>query len=270
MANQRERKSVDRSKLEFADNVPPWIDDLGTPGYSREVRKVIEYFLAYSPCPSLSARRIALTSCGWPSDTPSKDSLFVRSLLDEAGLVLGVNYFTCCKREEEIELFSAAEMGSDFCATTSSNRIALVGNGNLAMDLFRSMRNALAHFRFCLVPKSGSLFLAMENGVPTKQGFEVKARLFLSIETLEAWIELIKGGRVRMQAEEKRKEAKQKQLEERLVKAIEAGDVKAQRDVAANLGINKAEAKRILGNLKDQQRIRYVPQTHRWEALSHE
>ena len=98
----------------------------------------------------------------------------------------------------------------------------------------------------------------------------MKARLFLSIEALEAWIELIKDGRARMQAEEKRKEAKQKQLEERLIQAIEAGDVKTQRDVATNLGIKKAEAKRILGNLKDQQRIRYVPQTHRWEVLSHE
>lgn len=270
MANRRERKSVDRSKLEFADNVPTWIDDLGAPGYSQEVREVIEYFLAYSPCPGLSSRRIALTSCGWPTDTPSKDSLFVRSLLEEADLSLDANYFMRSKREDEIELFSAAEMGSDFCTTTSSNRIALVGNGNLAMDLFRSIRNALAHFRFCLVPKSGSLFLAMENGVPSKQGFEVKARLFLSIEALEAWIELIKDGRARMQAEEKRKEAKQKQLEERLIQAIEAGDVKTQRDVATNLGIKKAEAKRILGNLKDQQRIRYVPQTHRWEVLSHE
>ncbi len=267
MARQGERRPIDQSKLEYAANLPTWIDDLDSPNYSQEVVEVIKYFLAHSPCADVSARRVSLTSCGWPKDTPSRDSLFMRSMLAEAHLVLGESYFTCGKREEELDLFSNAGMGSDFYETSATNRVALVSSGNPAMDLFKAIRNSLAHFRFCLVSKPDTLYLAMENGVPGKNGFEVKARLFLSIKTLQTWIELIHDGKARMKAEEEREYARQKELEERLLLAIDAGEVKKEGDIAPLLNLKKAEAKRILVKLKKGGLVEYVPQKRRWERL---
>lgn len=267
MAKPRERKPIDPSKLEYAANLPTWIDELDSSNYSQEASEVIKYFLAYSPCAGVSARRVSLTSRGWPTDTPRKDDLFMRSMLAEAHLVSGENYFTCGKREEELDLFSNAGMGSDFYETAATNRVALVSSGNPAMDLFKAIRNSLAHFRFCLVSKSNTLYLAMENGVLSGQRFEVKARLFLSINTLQAWIELIRDGKARMKAEEERESARQRELEERLLRAIDAGEVKKEGDIAPLLSIKKAEAKRILGKLRGEGRVKYASQKRCWERL---
>ena len=258
------QRQVDETKLEFAIHPPAWVDSLESPAYTEEIKELLEFFLAYSPCRGVSARGVSLARYGWSADTPKKGGLFAREFFAAAGLEAGVNYFTCTKREEELDLFQQAEMDAEFHSDCRGNRVALISSGNLILDIFKAIRNAIAHFRFCLVERSGTTYIAMENGVPKGDRFEVKARIFLSIDTLGAWVDLAKSGKEREAAELQRMEDERKALEEKLYSAVLAGEVRKADDSAVVLGLKKSESKKILMGLKNQKRIEYSNKQKRW------
>ncbi len=104
----------------------------------------------------------------------------------------------------------------------------------------------------------------MENGLPKKDRFEVKARIFLSVNTLRVWIDLVKSGKEREAAESQCLEDERKALEKKLYSAVLAGKVKKEADSAAILELKKADARKILMSLKEQKLIEYSRKRRCW------
>lgn len=111
------------------------------------------------------------------------------------------------------------------------------------------------------------MFVAMENGLPKKERFEVKARIFLRVETLKELVALVKNGSAKEAAEALRIAEERTHLEEKLYAEVLAGNIKKATDAYTVLGLKKSESNKVLACLKKQGRIEYLRKQKRWTCV---
>lgn len=267
---RKERKPIDQSKLEMGINPPSWVDSFDDAKYTDAICKVLTFFLAYTPVKGTSARGIPLTEYGWSSDTPKKKSIFTQLMLRRANLEINDSLFSGEKREDECALFEKAGMGPDFFKTCSSNRIALISSGSFPIDILKAIRNSIAHTRFIVVDLDEGPFLAMENGMPKGDSFEVKARLFLSVSTLEAWTELIRQGKEAEESEIKRLSDAENTLKRNLLQAIRDGQIATYESAMNSFELNKGKTSKLFRELKGEGLIDFSRKKHCWVCTQSE
>ena len=197
------KKKRDLSHVEFAEHPPKWVKpfDISFIRENEDIREVINFFVVNSPCANVSARGIDLTAYNWKEKNPPKGKYLYDRLLSVADLVENESLFIGESVDKTKELFSTASMQDDFWQKYTSNRIAIVNGGNLIMTIFKVIRNCFAHCRFTIISINNDYIIAMENGVASKERFEVKGRLILKLSTLVEWVRIIKEGH--SEAEEK-------------------------------------------------------------------
>lgn len=166
MAEKKRRKPVDKTKIEYVEPKPSWIKAVKVNDHNDVMGSIIQFFLAESPCKGVSSRGISLLDYGWADSVPPKSGYLHRRLLEVANLCDGSTLFTATRKEEMKNRFVDADMPGNFASTCTSNRVVALINSNFVLDLFRIIRNSLAHCRFQLVEKNGVDFIAFENGMP--------------------------------------------------------------------------------------------------------
>lgn len=185
MAEKKRRKPVDKTKIEYVEPKPSWIKAVKVNDPNDVMGSIIQFFLVESPCKGVSSRGISLLDYGWADSVPPKSGYLHQRLLEVANLRDGSTLFTATRKEEMKNRFVDADMPGNFASTCTSNRVVALINSNFVLDLFRIIRNSLAHCRFQLVEKNGVDFIAFENGMPGKDiigadSFEVSSRFFLN------------------------------------------------------------------------------------------
>ncbi len=269
------RKKVDKSKLEYGVHPPVWVTPLANNTFSNaKVERVLNFFLVQTPCKLVSARRVLLTEYGWDEETPSKGGYLEKNLFAIAGLKKDINLFIGKNREDEQGLFERSHMDSVFYESCMTNRVAFISGGNTLLDLFRTIRNAIAHFRFELFERDGKTFLAMENGLPNPSGlFEVKARLFLDVDTLVAWIDFIETGAAKEKEERKLQEMFEIKRQDELVKhalcLIGQGKISKQADLQEQCALSTAETRKLISTLKEKGLAEYSRSIRQWKVVEH-
>lgn len=267
------RKNVDKSKLEYGAHPPVWVTPFTSSSlYTTKVEHVLNFFLVQTPCKLVSARGILLTKYGWETETPSKGGYLEKNLFAIAGLERNINLFIGKSREDERTLFERSHMDSHFYESCMTNHVAFISGGNTLLDLFRTIRNAMAHFRFELLERDGKTFLAMENGLPNSSGsFEVKARLFLDIDTLVAWIDFIKTGAAKEKEERELQEMLDIKRQDELVKhalcLIGKGKISRQADLQEQCALSAAETRKLILTLKEKGLAEYSHSIRQWKVV---
>ena len=165
-------------------------------------------------------------------------------------------------------------MPGNFASTCTSNRVVALINSNFVLDLFRIIRNSLAHCRFQLVEKNGVDFIAFENGMPGKDligadSFEVSSRLFLKCSTLIDWIAVVKSEAI-YEAEEiaRKKETSEREWENKrqlVLSRISSGFYSNKDDLGKDCELSKRNLDKLLGELKAQGLIAYSRSNRKWE-----
>lgn len=191
-----------------------------------------------------------------------------------ANLCDGSTLFTATRKEEMKNRFVDADMPGNFASTCTSNRVVALINSNFVLDLFRIIRNSLAHCRFQLVEKNGVDFIAFENGMPGKDligadSIEVSSRLFLKCSTLIDWIAVVKSEAI-YEAEEiaRKKETSEREWENKrqlVLSRISSGPYSNKDDLGKDCELSKRNLDKLLGELKAQGLIAYSRSNRKWE-----
>ena len=228
-------------------------------------KKIIKFFVINTPCEKVSAREKPFTEYGWDDKNPKKEGYLHKKLLEIANLERDINYFTCEKLDEEIQMFSNADMNEAFYDKCISNRIAFLINGNEVISLFKAIRNGFAHARFTIRLVDTKEFIAMENGVAISANqFEVKARIFISKETLLSWIDLIQNG---AQTEKRLLEEEKLRIEAGIVKTINSGINKSLEVIISNLDFDEYKVKKVINEL-NKKKIEYSKKEKQWVVIN--
>ena len=185
----------------------PWIEE-NIPqeiAESREWHNILSFFLIHSPCKPQSNKRHAIEDI-WGA----KPWLSARYLKRQLNLAItGIDQCPLKKaknsHELDSELSSANIDGQDFYLKPDRQiavftEISGNGNSSVYMSFFYHLRNSLAHARFGFTHNSkGEYVLIFEDGRSKGQdGFEVKARGLIKLESLSNIIETIEAGPSRL------------------------------------------------------------------------
>lgn len=254
-----------KENREYAPHPPDWVKHTDIDELSDDWKKIIEFFVLYSPCENVSARGKPLSVYGWKDKNPPKEGYLYRRLMESANLVENTSYFTCNKQDEEKDLFSKAHLEADFMNYCNKNEVAYLLNGNEVMCLFKTIRNGFAHGRFTFVNVGQSTYVAMENGVASAGFFEVKARLFLSKETLQKWINIVENESA-IEREQSEKELTEKI--KKIIDSVKQGDNKSAEAIASATGLPDGDVRKILNELKNSNNITYSRKASGWVLIS--
>ena len=262
-----EKKKRDISHVEFADHPPTWVkmSDLTFVKRNNDMQTVLDFFVVHSPCSNVSARGIDLTAYNWSDNNPPKGKYLYNKILSVADLVENQTLFIGEGVDKTKDLFIQAGMDSDFWNKISSNRIALVPNGNLIMTIFKIIRNCFAHCRFTIVPLNDDFLIAMENGVAKANRFEVKSRMILKLSTLIEWIRIIKED---YSEAEKQEQQYAKQVEAALLDVIRNNDYQDTDDMISKVDYSRKDVKAAKKRLITLKIIEYSRKEKRWVILS--
>lgn len=274
MAEKKRRKPVDKTKIEYVEPKPSWIKAVKVNDHNDVMGSIIQFFLVESPCKGVSSRGLSLLDYGWVDSVPPKSGYLHRRLLEVANLCDGSTLFTATRKEEMKKRFVDAGMPGNFASTCTSNRVVALINSNFVLDIFRIIRNSLAHCRFQLVDKNGVDFIAFENGMPGKDligadAFEVSSRLFLKCSTLIDWIAVVKSEAI-YEAEEiaRKKETSEREWENKrqlVLSRISNGSYSNKDDLGKDCELSKRSLDKLLGELKAQGLIAYSRSNRKWE-----
>lgn len=182
---------VNESDFIHAEIPPKWIsnakDNLEEKLKDDDFRKILDFFVIFTPCKELSARSKPLKEkYGWEDTyglkksmrlSPSKQSIFLfaeswkemKAVLAEADLV---DNFHSNFEHERGGFYQKSKQNQPNC-------------------IFYHLRNCLAHGRFCIREKDGDWTFIFED---FGQKSRVSARMILKKSTLLRWIEIIEGG----------------------------------------------------------------------------
>ena len=225
-------KSVDKTKLEFGAHPPVWCNALSVEE-EETIKEIYKFFVVNTPCKDVSAMSVPISSYGWTEDTPPKDGYLQKRICEAAGLVKDSNLFIGNEREDMKALFTAAAMDESFTDKYTENRIAILINGNLLMELFRNIRNSFAHCRFCLKKVEGDMIFAMENGAVNGSTCEIKSRMIIKKSTFEEWIRIIKNEAATEKALLK---AEQEKLKQDIIATVSNEEVRSIAQLATLIG----------------------------------
>ena len=178
------------------DEIPPkWIrnakDNLEEKLKDDDFRKILDFFVIFTPCKGASARAKPLKEKYRWEDTyglkksmrlaPSKQSIF---LFAESG-------------KEMKAILVEADLVDNFPSNLEYERGCFYQGSKKQLDsVFSHIRNCFAHGRFSIKEKDGDwtfIFEDVGNGRGVPKGTP-SARMILKKSTLLRWIEIIEGG----------------------------------------------------------------------------
>lgn len=256
-----EKKVVNVEKLEMTNFIPSWISDGDLLNMDEDTKKIIYFFVAETPCKDESARGKTLSQYGWDKSAPPKNGEFEKKLFEIAELT-EENLFFESKREEMKELFNKTGMTSTFYKKLDGNFIVSLRNGNSVLEIFRHIRNSLAHLRFEIKNTGTETFFIFEDGTKFRRQFEVKARMILKKETLLKWIEWIKTGAEKIKEQVLEKEA---EIENEILEFIKNNNVQSVEKIAQELEYEKRQVGNAIKRMKEQNKIEY--KNKKWKAI---
>lgn len=251
------KKQVDIEKLEMTEFVPNWISDGDILNMDEDTRKIIYFFVAETPCKNESARGKTLSQYGWENDDPPKEGNFEEGLFEIAGLTKE-NLFFESKREKMKERFNETGMTGAFYEKLGGNFIVSLVNRNRVLDIFRHIRNSIAHLRFDIKNTELGTFFIFEDGAQNGKKFEVKARMILKKETLLKWIEWIKTG-----TEEVKKQIQE--MDNKILEFVKNNSVQSMGEISEKLKYRKNKVENAIKRLKEQNKIEY--RNRKWNVI---
>ena len=251
------KKQVDIEKLEMTEFIPNWISDGDILNMDEDTRKIIYFFVAETPCKNESARGKTLSQYGWENDDPPKEGNFEEGLFEIAGLTKE-NLFLELKREKMKERFNETGMTGAFYEKLGGNFIVSLVNRNRVLDIFRHIRNSIAHLRFDIKNTELGTFFIFEDGAQNGKKFEVKARMILKKETLLKWIEWIKTG-----TEEVKKQIQE--MDNKILEFVKNNSVQSMGEISEKLKYRKNKVENAIKRLKEQNKIEY--RNRKWNVI---
>ena len=251
------KKQVDIEKLEMTEFIPNWISDGDILNMDEDTRKIIYFFVAETPCKNESARGKTLSQYGWENDDPPKEGNFEEGLFEIAGLTKE-NLFFESKREKMKERFNETGMTGAFYEKLGGNFIVSLVNQNRVLDIFRHIRNSIAHLRFDIKNTELGTFFIFEDGAQNGKKFEVKARMILKKETLLKWIEWIKTG-----TEEVKKQIQE--MDNKILEFVKNNSVQSMGEISEKLKYRKNKVENAIKRLKEQNKIEY--RNRKWNVI---
>ena len=251
------KKQVDIEKLEMTEFIPNWISDGDILNMDEDTRKIIYFFVAETPCKNESARGKTLSQYGWENDDPPKEGNFEEGLFEIAGLTKE-NLFFESKREKMKERFNETGMTGAFYEKLGGNFIVSLVNRNRVLDIFRHIRNSIAHLRFDIKNTEFGTFFIFEDGAQNGKKFEVKARMILKKETLLKWIEWIKTG-----TEEVKKQTQE--MDNKILEFVKNNSVQSMGEISEKLKYRKNKVENAIKRLKEQNKIEY--RNRKWNVI---
>lgn len=251
------KKQVDIEKLEMTEFIPNWISDGDILNMDEDTRKIIYFFVAETPCKNESARGKTLSQYGWENDDPPKEGNFEEGLFEIAGLTKE-NLFFELKREKMKERFNETGMTGAFYEKLGGNFIVSLVNRNRVLDIFRHIRNSIAHLRFDIKNTELGTFFIFEDGAQNGKKFEVKARMILKKETLLKWIEWIKTG-----TEEVKKQTQE--MDNKILEFVKNNSVQSMEEISEKLKYRKNKVENAIKRLKEQNKIEY--KNKKWNVI---
>lgn len=251
------KKQVDIEKLEMTEFIPNWISDGDILNMDEDTRKIIYFFVAETPCKNESARGKTLSQYGWENDDPPKEGNFEEGLFEIAGLTKE-NLFFESKREKMKERFNETGMTGAFYEKLGGNFIVSLVNRNRVLDIFRHIRNSIAHLRFDIKNTELGTFFIFEDGAQNGKKFEVKARMILKKETLLKWIEWIKTG-----TEEVKKQIQE--MDNKILEFVKNNSVQSMGEISEKLKYRKNKVENAIKRLKEQNKIEY--RNRKWNVI---
>lgn len=251
------KKQVDIEKLEMTEFIPNWISDGDILNMDEDTRKIIYFFVAETPCKNESARGKTLSQYGWENDDPPKEGNFEEGLFEIAGLTKE-NLFFESKREKMKERFNETGMTGAFYEKLGGNFIVSLVNRNRVLDIFRHIRNSIAHLRFDIKNTELGTFFIFEDGAQNGKKFEVKARMILKKETLLKWIEWIKTG-----TEEVKKQTQE--MDNKILEFVKNNSVQSMGEISEKLKYRKNKVENAIKRLKEQNKIEY--RNRKWNVI---
>lgn len=252
-----EKRKVDIDKLELTEFIPNWISDGDILNLDADTRRIIYFFVAETPCKNQSARGKRLSQYGWENDNPPKDGNFEEGLFEIAGLTKE-NLFLELKREKMKERFNETGMTGAFYEKLGGNFIVAFVDGNRVLEIFRHIRNAIAHLRFDIRNTELGTFFIFEDGSKNGKKFEVKARMILKKETLLKWIEWIKTG-----TEEVKKQTQE--MDNKILEFVKNNSAQSMGEISEKIKCKENKVRSAIKRLKEQNKIEY--RNRKWNVI---
>ena len=199
----------DKTKREISPLHPGWLEREAPASYAdEELKRIVLFYVIYTPCPGASAKGIPIEKYGWDKDVWRK-RLLRKKLLSVASLEKGETLFSGTNMMEMKPIFVQAKMGEDFYRNRSVEKIAFcISDSNEVLSIFRHIRNALAHGRLAMYAcgeDEKDIIFVLEDGVPGSGNYIVNSRVILKKSTLLKWIDIIKQGPASLETENERK-----------------------------------------------------------------
>ena len=179
---------------EYALVNPKWIDKKKKMEcyYDDDFFRILLFFVINTPCADVSYRSKDLEQYGWDKNVWKKSHLKNR-LLKVTELERGRTFIVADKIDEMKKICEIAGTKNNFYQYWNNEKIVIYNSRkNEFLSVFHHIRNSLAHGRFEIYEdKLGSITYVMEDGVRTKNKFEVRARMILKKQTLINWIDIL-------------------------------------------------------------------------------
>lgn len=185
---------VNESDFIHAEIPPKWIsnakDNLEEKLKDDDFRRILDFFVIFTPCKELSARAKPLKEkYGWKSKRELKRlTTALRNSLPKGNIFKFSNKWIKMKA-----VLAEADLIDNFPSNIKDERCGFYQKSkqNQANCIFYHLRNCLAHGRFCIREKDGDWTFIFED---VEKNSKVSARMILKKSTLLRWIEIIEGG----------------------------------------------------------------------------
>lgn len=181
---------VNESDFIYAEISPKWIsnakDNLEEKLKDDDFRRILDFFVIFTPCKELSARAKPLKEkYGW------KDTYGLKKYMRLAPSKQSIFLFAETWKEMKAVL-AEADLTDNFYSDIKNERGGFYKRRGSQPDcIFYHLRNCLAHGRFCIREKDGDWTFIFED---VEKNSKVSARMILKKSTLLRWIEIIEGG----------------------------------------------------------------------------
>ncbi len=180
----------------FVDKKPNWITCISDAELrDAAIQEIISFYLIHTPVEELSSMSIPLSEYGWLK--PWRKPVYLNKQLKAAASTYEL-LFSADTYDKLGDAINESEEASDFPTSLDIEYIVFYDcKKNQFISVFYHIRNALAHGRFRICNDSdGNRVVVMEDVVKMSNNSTCKlsARMVIRVNTLLAWISIIKAG----------------------------------------------------------------------------
>lgn len=187
---------ADSKGFELTDRNPGWVKkDVPKNFADDDLKKLVLFYVIYTPCTDLSSSSISMKRYGWDSDNVWRDQKLKNELFEVAGLVRNDTFISVKTIDMMKEACQKANMTRSFCKNRQKERIVIYkpSKYNEFLAICYHIRNAFAHGRLAVhsIKNSADIMFVLEDGLNYNGKFQVRSRMILKKSTLLRWIEII-------------------------------------------------------------------------------